>query len=675
MSGGDRPPTAYGCRSEVGRRGGETRLILRMGIDIAVRAPHQASLADERGELLWSGHRFRTTAADPERLWELLPATHGAEQLSVTVYGMPEVQPPRSPPDFCPGRCISTGRVASFVCRGTLSGVPPRDEETAMAGTRDALWWAGSRTMTRGAAVAAATVVAAALLPTSWAEAVPGRGNRGWSVLLCKFSDVAGEPQMPTFFGRMFGAAGAGQEGLYDYYRDQSYGKVRVSATVRGWYSMPYSTAQEAPKSRWDKIADCVQTAADNGYPVPAGNRVAVITNAQQDSGSAGGRVLLDPGAWNIRFAAHEMGHGYGLDHSFSDDTTYQNASWSQPGEYDDMWDEMSAQHVYGFNTPSFGNGGVGFNAFARDKLGFIPRNRILTFGANDATAATVRLAALQRPSAPGPLLVRVPADPGDLFHYYTVEYQRNLDWSRGIPADTVLIHEVRNGRPTLLRQLSVAGKPPRQQLSANGVSIQVTGLSGDNATVSITSNIASRCLQGWVWREARPGDQVCVTGATRTQTAADNSVRASRWVNGPFGPHTCLQGYVWREAYPGDDVCVTGDVRAQAATDNAQANNEGSRARQVFGPNTCKPGYVWREADLSDYVCVTGATRAQVRADNSVRASRWVNGPFGPHTCLQGYVWREAYPGDDVCVTGDIRAQAAADNTQTAARVLRTTG
>lgn len=58
-------------------------MILRMGIDIAVRAPHQATLADERGELLWSGHRFRTTAADLERLWELLPAAHEAEQLTV----------------------------------------------------------------------------------------------------------------------------------------------------------------------------------------------------------------------------------------------------------------------------------------------------------------------------------------------------------------------------------------------------------------------------------------------------------------------------------------------------------------------------------------------------------------------------------------------------------------
>lgn len=58
-------------------------MILRMGIDIAVRAPHQASLADERGELIWSGHRFRTTSADLAQLWERLPI--GTESRSVTI--------------------------------------------------------------------------------------------------------------------------------------------------------------------------------------------------------------------------------------------------------------------------------------------------------------------------------------------------------------------------------------------------------------------------------------------------------------------------------------------------------------------------------------------------------------------------------------------------------------
>ena len=48
-------------------------MILRMGIDIAVRAPHQASLADEQGRVLWSGHRFRTNVEDLDRLWSRLP--------------------------------------------------------------------------------------------------------------------------------------------------------------------------------------------------------------------------------------------------------------------------------------------------------------------------------------------------------------------------------------------------------------------------------------------------------------------------------------------------------------------------------------------------------------------------------------------------------------------------
>src|SRR5436190_8165834 len=47
---------------------------MTLGIDVACRAAHQASLADERGKFAWSGRRFRTTAADLERLWALVPA-------------------------------------------------------------------------------------------------------------------------------------------------------------------------------------------------------------------------------------------------------------------------------------------------------------------------------------------------------------------------------------------------------------------------------------------------------------------------------------------------------------------------------------------------------------------------------------------------------------------------
>ncbi len=46
---------------------------IRLGIDVACRADHQASCADATGEFLWSGWRFRTTPADLKRLWAKVP--------------------------------------------------------------------------------------------------------------------------------------------------------------------------------------------------------------------------------------------------------------------------------------------------------------------------------------------------------------------------------------------------------------------------------------------------------------------------------------------------------------------------------------------------------------------------------------------------------------------------
>ena len=46
---------------------------MTLGIDVACRAAHQASLADERGRFAWSGRRFRTTVADLNKLWQSVP--------------------------------------------------------------------------------------------------------------------------------------------------------------------------------------------------------------------------------------------------------------------------------------------------------------------------------------------------------------------------------------------------------------------------------------------------------------------------------------------------------------------------------------------------------------------------------------------------------------------------
>ena len=83
-------------------------------------------------------------------------------------------------------------------------------------------------------------------------------------------------------------------------------------------------------------------------------------------------------------------------------------------------------------------------------------------------------------------------------------------------------------------------------------------------------------CIDGFVWREARTTDHVCVTPYVRTRTAQENANAAQfRDPNGgPYGPDTCLQGYVWRDAFVGDHVCVTGAIRSEAATDNAAAES-----------------------------------------------------------------------------------------------------
>jgi hypothetical protein len=105
-------------------------------------------------------------------------------------------------------------------------------------------------------------------------------------------------------------------------------------------------------------------------------------------------------------------------------------------------------------------------------------------------------------------------------------------------------------------------------------------GLEYENDVVRVgipeTPNFPIACLNGYVWREAVPGDYVCVTPAARTQAAYDNSQAAARRnpSGGSYGPDTCREGYVWREAVPNDHVCVTFQTRQQAADDNRLAQS-----------------------------------------------------------------------------------------------------
>ena len=130
--------------------------------------------------------------------------------------------------------------------------------------------------------------------------------------------------------------------------------------------------------------------------------------------------------------------------------------------------------------------------------------------------------------------------------------------------------------------------------VSANGVNINVVGINtGTNqAIVTISSDFSDRCLQGFVWREAFPGDHVCVRPWVRDRAARDNyrtaenlSAAARRSpTGGPFGVDSCRAGFVWREASPTDHVCVPPASRTRAHDDNAAGATRKNPARNVFG-------------------------------------------------------------------------------------------
>jgi len=112
-------------------------------------------------------------------------------------------------------------------------------------------------------------------------------------------------------------------------------------------------------------------------------------------------------------------------------------------------------------------------------------------------------------------------------------------------------------------------------RLAGAGAGLVLTGALGRArpAAAQTCHHGANTCASGYVWREAFPGDVVCVTPSQRTQAAADNAYASSRVdPNGVYGPYTCLPGYVWRDAYDGDAVCVEPWVRDQVHYDNSVA-------------------------------------------------------------------------------------------------------
>ena len=95
---------------------------------------------------------------------------------------------------------------------------------------------------------------------------------------------------------------------------------------MKGWYTLGYTLAQEKSRSRGERFQDCLAAASSSrvdAYVPPSGNRVMVFTNVGIDEWGNDFRAYIGT-AVSYAASAHEMAHALGMQHSFSDDTSFR---------------------------------------------------------------------------------------------------------------------------------------------------------------------------------------------------------------------------------------------------------------------------------------------------------------------------------------------------------------
>lgn len=277
-----------------------------------------------------------------------------------------------------------------------------------------------------------------------------------WAVLLVKWAGTVDEPHSLDFYQQVFTTAGRGKHNVIDYWSDVSHGNVDLSGNrVLGWFTIdkrredwqaefnrafaelqkdPGSAkkAAEVDRIRREPVELAKQAAAKAKIDLGKFYGVIMLTNIDTDEWGLDRTVAYSADHFDITNLCHEMGHGYGLDHS--QDTSYQ--------DYTDPWDVMSANSVGTISFPDLdqvtARCGPILNAVNLDALKWLEPSRVW----NGSGTATLELRPLIRPDLPGFLAARVDG--------FLIEFRVPVSWDGGIGAACVQVRSLVNGRSVL---------------------------------------------------------------------------------------------------------------------------------------------------------------------------------------------------------------------------------
>lgn len=272
-------------------------------------------------------------------------------------------------------------------------------------------------------------------------------GNTRWITVACKFPNRSDEPYPLSFFQEMYANI---YPGLDHYWREASYDQINLTGSgAVGWYELPLPTEAYAFGSGNSVTYDCLRLADPDVY-FPDYYGIVMVINADLYGAAWGGNLgdwTFDGVKLSYRFAAvpvvsrwphsvlqHEMGHAYGLSHSFAGDNPYGNP-----------WDVVSSNDCGGSLDPVYGCVGQHTLAYNRFQLGWIAPDRHYVAGRGPGDAPAKHTITLEGAALPGPtgyLLATVPIN-GSATHFYTVEARRRVGYDAHLPGTAVIIHEI----------------------------------------------------------------------------------------------------------------------------------------------------------------------------------------------------------------------------------------